>query len=242
MIEPGTQRIPFQVDISRMIDVLAKQIYQDPLALLRENAQNAFDAIRQRLPWDDAFAPSIVVQITPSSIVIADNGIGMTPDDLRDHYWRAGSSSKNTPEARAAGVVGTFGIGAMANFGTIGTLYETDYAAFGSVTKDFVRNIVFPRVSHLVPSSTRQGAEAFLKSIRKTRDVFEYEYDDLDSLTSVWEGFAAGRLTMIEAANRSVEFGGPTSRSSRAQQPALSAMSSRTSSRTRLPLPGTHSN
>ncbi len=596
MTEPDTQRIPFQVDIGRMIEVLAKQIYQDPLALLRENTQNAFDAIRIRAAGDDAFAPSIGVQITSSSIVISDNGIGMTPDDLRDHYWRAGSSSKNTPEARAAGVVGTFGIGAMANFGiadelvvetesavtgertrstarrdslsttedtilletlppagepgttvaatvpssspidvptavayittfvtyvnmpvvvndvnvsmhdiaealpeagdelvslpdhqissdfradaslrvtragevwarlqniryrdvptqgslilrqsggairtfrsgfglaavgvsstynlggvadmtllqptagrealttgsmqllqsvvtaldetislqlagraeadsntflmewirrhnrfdlcgnllarvepdgqrvslgvlkaksqsrpllvyggndstiitaaatddsplvvlattqprrqceerfvalycrsesladaptvlselsrsrwttaqqaltfriasilaadyfleadvllgtlshglplvvdtgrgkprlfldpvgatfqTIGTLYETDYPAFGSMTKDFVRNIVFPRVSHLVPSSTRQGADAFLKSIRKTRDVFEYEYDDLDSLTSVWEEFAAGRLTMIEAANRSVEFVG----------------------------------
>ena len=117
MTDSGTQRIPFQVDISRMIEVLAKQIYQDPLALLRENTQNAFDAIRLRSARGDNFTPSIAVHVTPSSIVITDNGIGMTPDDLRDHYWRAGSSSKNTPEARAAGVVGTFGIGAMANFG-----------------------------------------------------------------------------------------------------------------------------
>jgi hypothetical protein len=34
----------------------------------------------------------------------------MSRDDLRNHYWRAGSSSKNTADARAAGVVGTFGM------------------------------------------------------------------------------------------------------------------------------------
>jgi len=140
MTDPDTQRIPFQVDISRMIEVLAKQIYQDPLALLRENTQNAFDAIRLRLARGDAFTPRIVVQITPASIVIADNGIGMTPADLRDHYWRAGSSSKNTPEARAAGVVGTFGIGAMANFGIADELVvETESAITGERTRSTAR-------------------------------------------------------------------------------------------------------
>lgn len=140
MTDPGTQRIPFQVDISRMIEVLAKQIYQDPLALLRENTQNAFDAIRLRWARGDDFTPRIVLQITPSSIVIADNGIGMTPSDLRDHYWRAGSSSKNTPEARAAGVVGTFGIGAMANFGIADELVvETESAVTGERTRSTAR-------------------------------------------------------------------------------------------------------
>ena len=38
------QYIPFAVDTSRILELLAKQIYQSPLALLRENTQNAFDA------------------------------------------------------------------------------------------------------------------------------------------------------------------------------------------------------
>ena len=46
----------------------------------------------------------------------------MTRQELETHYWRAGSSGKNNPEARTAGVVGTFGIGAMANFGTAAKL------------------------------------------------------------------------------------------------------------------------
>ena len=59
----------------------------------------------------------------------------MTPDDLQKHYWTAGSSSKNNDAARAAGVVGTFGIGAMANFGIADRLIvETESAVSGERT------------------------------------------------------------------------------------------------------------
>lgn len=127
--------IPFQIETQRVIQLLAKQIYQSPLALLRENTQNAFDAVRQRLHDDSSFSPSIQITLAPDKIVIADNGIGMTPNDLSRHYWTAGSSSKNNDAARAAGVVGTFGIGAMANFGIADRLIvETESAATGEHT------------------------------------------------------------------------------------------------------------
>ncbi len=109
--------IPFSIDISRMIELLASQIYPSPFALLRENVQNAFDAIMLRRHAGQSFEAKIEVSIEPGRIVVSDNGIGMSRQELREHFWRAGSSSKNTDEARAAGVVGTFGIGAMANFG-----------------------------------------------------------------------------------------------------------------------------
>ncbi len=112
-----SERIPFHVELSRIIELLARQIYQSPLALLRENCQNAYDAVLQRRHLGQSFDPEIEVTITPTEVRVQDNGIGMTKDELIKHYWRAGSSGKNNPEARAAGVVGTFGIGAMANFG-----------------------------------------------------------------------------------------------------------------------------
>lgn len=122
-----SERIPFAVEISRMIEVLAAQIYPTPFALLRENVQNSFDAILQRQHLCDEFAARIEVEIEPGHVRVTDNGIGMSRDDLRNHFWRAGSSSKNTEEARAAGVVGTFGIGAMANFGIAEELHvETE--------------------------------------------------------------------------------------------------------------------
>ena len=131
----SSDRIPFQIETQRIVQLLANKIYQSPLALLRENTQNAFDAVRQRLYSQPDFSPLIELTLTPENIVIADNGIGMTPDDLQQHYWTAGSSSKNNDAARAAGVVGTFGIGAMANFGIADRLIvETESAVSGERT------------------------------------------------------------------------------------------------------------
>ena len=127
--------IPFEIETRRVVQLLAKQIYQSPLALLRENAQNAFDAVQQRLHRDATFEPIIEISLTPDRVTISDNGIGMTPNDLQRHYWTAGSSSKNNEDARAAGVVGTFGIGAMANFGIAEQLVvETESALTGERT------------------------------------------------------------------------------------------------------------
>lgn len=125
----ASEKIPFDVDISRMIEVLAAQIYPTPFALLRENVQNSFDAILLRKHLGQDFEPRIEVTIEPKRVCVTDNGIGMSREDLRNHFWRAGSSSKNTEDARAAGVVGTFGIGAMANFGIAEELHvETESA------------------------------------------------------------------------------------------------------------------
>lgn len=122
-----SERIPFTVEISQVIELLAAQIYPSPFALLRENVQNSFDAVVQRQHMGDEFTARIDVDIKPQQIRVKDNGIGMSREDLRNHFWRAGSSSKNTEAARAAGVVGTFGIGAMANFGIAEELYvETE--------------------------------------------------------------------------------------------------------------------
>jgi molecular chaperone HtpG len=131
----ASERIPFHVEINRIIELLAKQIYQSPLALLRENCQNAYDAILLRQHLGQHFAPNINITATATEVSVSDNGIGMTKDDLVQHYWRAGASGKNNPEARAAGVIGTFGIGAMANFGVATDLIvETESAITGERT------------------------------------------------------------------------------------------------------------
>ena len=78
------------------------------------------------------------------------------------------------------------------------------------MVKDFVRSIIFPRIANLVPSSTRQGAEAVLRAIRAPREVFEYERSDLGSLTEIWEDYLKGKITMTEAARESTAVVGTT--------------------------------
>lgn len=109
-------KIEFNIETNRILKLLANDIYDSPYALLRENVQNAYDAILMRQA-KEYFNPIIEITIEDGRISISDNGIGMTSDVIENNYWKAGSSGKNNPEARAAGVVGTFGIGAMANFG-----------------------------------------------------------------------------------------------------------------------------
>ena len=107
-----------QIDIKKVINLLAKDIYDSPYALLRENLQNAYDAVLMRKQVDGSYHDySIAMRVEDRKVIIVDNGIGMTAETVENNYWKAGASGKNTVEAQMAGVVGTFGIGAMANFG-----------------------------------------------------------------------------------------------------------------------------
>lgn len=131
------EKIAFNIDTQKILKLLANDIYDSPYALLRENVQNAYDAILMRQK-KETFDPRIEITIGNGQIIISDNGIGMTMDVIENNYWKAGSSGKNNPEARAAGVVGTFGIGAMANFGIctaleIVTRYYTGDTTYRSV-------------------------------------------------------------------------------------------------------------
>jgi molecular chaperone HtpG len=111
--------IVFQVETTRVLQILTREIYDSPLALLRENLQNAYDAVRMRFARSGTLTDGgrIDVRVEDREISIADNGIGMNEVVLRENFWKAGSSGKHSDSARKAGVVGTFGIGAMANFG-----------------------------------------------------------------------------------------------------------------------------
>jgi molecular chaperone HtpG len=129
---------PIDVDLEKILPILAREIYTTPFAFLRENVQNAFDAIRMQMHRDRTAGQvrehRIVISIDGNRLSISDTGIGMTKEDLSNLFWSIGKSGKHTPEAMAAGVVGTFGIGGMANFGVCSRLevvtrtYDADRA------------------------------------------------------------------------------------------------------------------
>ena len=81
-------------------------------------------------------------------------------------------------------------------------LYRDDFEAFGPFVKDFVRTTLFSRITNLVPSSTREGAEAFLRHLRSNKEWFEYEIGDKASLEEIFEDLHAGRMTVAEARRR----------------------------------------
>src|SRR5690348_6602634 len=109
------------IDFQQVLAAISRQIYETPLAFLRENVQNAVDAIRiqalrEKIPSkDDRYL--IEIKAEGQECRIRDNGIGMSEDDLRQLFWTIGASGKRNDEARRAGCVGMFGIGGFANLG-----------------------------------------------------------------------------------------------------------------------------
>jgi molecular chaperone HtpG len=132
----NVSKLSFQIEVKRVLEILSNDIYDSPYALLRENIQNAYDAIlmRKQLSGANSFEPQIIVTMSPRQISIIDNGIGMNKDVVSNNFWKAGSSGKNNEIARRAGVVGTFGIGAMANFGVCKSLKVITHYAEGNET------------------------------------------------------------------------------------------------------------
>ena len=78
--------LSLKFDSNQMIRLLGVQLYDTPLAMLRENVQNAVDAIRMRMVKDNGFTPRVDVNISINSVSIEDNGIGMSDETLRNNY------------------------------------------------------------------------------------------------------------------------------------------------------------
>src|SRR3989338_676392 len=58
----------------------------------------------------------------------------MNKDVVSNNFWKAGSSGKNNEIAQNAGVVGTFGIGAIANFGVCKSIKVITHFVEGNET------------------------------------------------------------------------------------------------------------
>jgi len=130
-----------RVDFERILQTIAASIYDTEYAFLRENVQNAIDAIRiqalreQKTSGDLGYRIYIIIENNTCSII--DNGIGMDQQGLEQNFWTMGASGKNNAEAREAGCIGTFGIGGFANFGiceTLEVISKTDSCATANKT------------------------------------------------------------------------------------------------------------
>ena len=124
MITGESERLAFNVDTGRILEILASEIYDSPKAFLRENVQNAYDAILMRCTAQNLCIEDRRIEITvdSSTVTVQDDGIGMEEDVLANNFWKAGSTGKKSDLAQRSGVIGTFGIGAMANFGVCSAL------------------------------------------------------------------------------------------------------------------------
>lgn len=153
------------IDFESVLRIISKQIYETPLAFIRENVQNAVDAIRIQAHREGVGADDqryrIDVGVEGKTISARDNGVGMSASDLQNFFWTIGASGKRTQEAQAAGCVGTFGIGGFANFGvceSLEVISQTDDAAHGTLTRLSEADI--RAAGTAIPSVTMESSNA----------------------------------------------------------------------------------
>ena len=148
MAKSNGERHAFQAEVSKLLDLMAKSLYREKEIFLRElisNASDACDKLRYSaitqpdLLGDDA---ALAVTITPDStggvLVVADNGIGMSREELIDNLGtiaRSGTEAfvkqmadaqggdgqdeqdgKEDQDGLASGLIGQFGVGFYSSF------------------------------------------------------------------------------------------------------------------------------
>lgn len=137
----GSSSFKVGIEFESVLQAISKQIYETPMAFIRENVQNAVDAIRIQVlrenaePADERYR--IEVTLGDRKLTVRDNGIGMSDADLQNFFWTIGASGKRTGEALNAGCVGMFGIGGFANFGVcdiLEVISQTEGAPHGTYT------------------------------------------------------------------------------------------------------------
>ncbi|TYP69530.1 HSP90 family protein [Paenibacillus methanolicus] len=120
MNEPNAFR--FQVNLGGMIDILSNHLYSSPKVFLRELLQNATDAITARRKSEPGLAGEISVELvgegSGSSLVLEDNGVGLTEEEIHQFLAMIGQSSKGNRDFLSQEItfIGRFGIGLLSCF------------------------------------------------------------------------------------------------------------------------------
>lgn len=127
-----SDKLNFQADVSKMLDIVVNSLYSEKQIFLRELISNASDAC-DKLKYMALTHPDIAresgemkIWITPdaekNTLTVADNGIGMNRDDLINHLGTIAKSGtadfvKNASDnGSAVDLIGQFGVGFYSAF------------------------------------------------------------------------------------------------------------------------------
>jgi molecular chaperone HtpG len=133
MSETGTETLSFQAEVGRLLDIVARSLYSDKEVFLRElisNASDACDRLRYAALTDPGLAAGGVayrVVLTPDkaarTLTVADNGIGMSREDLVGNLGTIARSGTRAFVEQLAGskpsdlsMIGQFGVGFYSAF------------------------------------------------------------------------------------------------------------------------------
>lgn len=109
----------FQIDLRGLIELLSDHLYSGPQVFMRELLQNGVDAITARRAREPGHAGRIELEVTPGptpTLMVSDDGIGLTKDEVHRFLATIGESSKRGAVPERGEYLGQFGIGLLAGF------------------------------------------------------------------------------------------------------------------------------
>src|SRR5262245_40798141 len=136
------EKLGFQAEVSRLLDIVAHSLYSDRAVFLRElisNASDACDKLRYLsltepglISTDPEFGITVAIDKGNATLTVSDNGIGMNREELISHLGtiaRSGSAQfvqalengktadgKTNGKAKDVSLIGQFGVGFYAAF------------------------------------------------------------------------------------------------------------------------------
>lgn len=139
LVVPSSPAAPiahrYTMTISRLtVDKLGVKLYDKVSAVIAELVANAYDAdatlVKVKAPMAELLATKIlgVLKDKGFEIVVDDNGIGMTPEQVNRFYLKVGAERRTDPERGAVSkkfkrrVMGRKGVGKLAPFGICKTI------------------------------------------------------------------------------------------------------------------------
>ncbi|MEE8187793.1 MAG: molecular chaperone HtpG [Kiloniellales bacterium] len=126
------EKLSFQAEVSRLLDIVANSLYSNKEIFLRELISNASDAC-DRLRYEALTRPELVAedpdykillssQTKGKKLTISDNGIGMSRDELVENLGtiaRSGTAAfvgELDEKADGSSLIGQFGVGFYSTF------------------------------------------------------------------------------------------------------------------------------
>lgn len=155
----------YRINIDKkVLRLLGAQLYGDTPSIISELVQNAYDA--------DAKSVWITINTTnPSTIIVQDNGIGMTPEEINTRFLNIGQDRRTdypiSPNGRR--VLGRKGIGKLAVFSLakIIDVYSMKDGNIAACRLDF-DDITLHNADPIALDDTQQPIEAAYLSETKT--------------------------------------------------------------------------
>ncbi|MBR0061428.1 MAG: molecular chaperone HtpG [Selenomonadaceae bacterium] len=130
----ATEKLEFQAETKRLLDLVVNSIYTNKEIFLRELVSNASDALdklriesltnKNLLEGDESFEIFVVPDENTKTITISDNGIGMTRDEVINNIGTIAKSGtkdfldkiRESSNAAAQELIGQFGVGFYSAF------------------------------------------------------------------------------------------------------------------------------